>query len=198
MSLEELAGGLGYTMLALGVLFLCVDLRVGYDLARWLVRRRATLIVWPSPRPPYYGLNLAIGVMLGALLFANVYLAFAFERSVLPHPEASIFGVLMMFLYYGYLLPLSTRIQRGLYQDGIWTDSGFMRYTDIGGLSWKDGQWPTLVLASRRRTMARRLTVPGTAVGEVRHVLREKIAEHSIEFDGPGIHLGSRDTRESV
>ena len=64
-----------------------------------------------------------------------------------------------MFLYYGYLLPLSTRIRRGLYQDGIWTDSGFMRYTEIGGLTWKGDD--TLVLASRQKTLARRLRVPG-------------------------------------
>jgi hypothetical protein len=197
MNVEELAGGLRYTMLALGVLFLGVDVRVGFDLGRWFLRRRKTLIVWVPPRPPYYGVNLAIGVMLGLLLIVNAFLA-SRQPPVLPHPAASIFGVLMMFLYYGYLLPLSARIERGLYEDGIWTDSGFMRYEDIGGLSWKQEQWPTLVLASRLRSVARRLTVPGSALGEVRHVLRDKIAEHSIEFQGTGIHLGSRDTRESV
>ena len=36
-------------------------------------------------------------------------------------------------------------------------------------------------------------------LGEVRKLLREKIGEHAIEFDGgPGLHLGERDTRESV
>jgi hypothetical protein len=197
MNPGELAEGLRYTMLALGVLFLGVDARVGTDLARWFVRRRRAIVTWPPPRPPYYGVNLAIGVLLGVLLIADVYLALR-RPPQLPHPAASIFGVLMMFLYYGYLLPLSTLIERGLYGDGIWTDSGFMRYEDIGGLSWKEGPWPTLVLASRLRTVARRLIVPGSALGEVRHVLRDKIAEHSIEFSGPGIHLGSRDTRESV
>ena len=103
----------------------------------------------------------------------------------------------MMFLYYGYLLPLSTRIRRGLYEDGIWTDSGFMPYADIGGLTWKGDD--TLVLASRQKTLARRLRVPGVHLGEVRHLLREKIGDHAIEFDaGPGLHLGTRDTRESV
>jgi hypothetical protein len=115
------------------------------------------------------------------------------ERTALT----SIFGVTMMFVYYGYLLPLSQRIRRGLYADGIWTDSGFMRYVDIGGLTWKGSQ--TLVLASRQKTLGRRLTVPGAYLGEVRHVLREKIGSHDIEFDeGPGLHLGTRDTRESA
>jgi hypothetical protein len=109
----------------------------------------------------------------------------------------SIFGVGMMFLYYGYLVPLSTRIRHGLYRDGIWTDSGFMPYVDIGGLTWKGSD--TLVLASRHKTVGRRLTVPGRHLGEVRHMLREKIGSRAIEFDaGPGLHLGTRDTRESA
>ena len=34
---------------------------------------------------------------------------------------------------------------------------------------------------------------------EVRRVLREKIGSHAIAFDeGPGLHLGTRDTRESA
>ena len=85
-----------------------------------------------------------------------------------------------MFVYYGYLLPLSTRIRRGLYEDGIWTDSGFMRYADIGGLTWKGSD--TLVIASRQKTLARRLRVPGVHLGEVRHFLREKIGAHDIRI----------------
>jgi hypothetical protein len=143
------------------------------------------------PKPPYYGVNLGIGVMLGGLLLVTVFLV--------PRPAASVFGELMMFLYYGYLLPLSTRINRGLYADGVWTDSGFMAYGDIGGLTWKDGAAATLVLASRLRTIARTLTIPGARLAEVRRLLREKIGEHAIELErGPGLHLGSRDTRESV
>ncbi len=87
---------------------------------------------------------------------------------MVQRPASSVFGVAMMFLYYGYLLPLSTRIRRGLYQDGIWTDSGFMPYVEIGGLTWKGSD--TLVLASRHKTIGRRLTVPGPHLGEVRHV----------------------------
>ena len=94
-------------------------------------------------------------MLLGLLLFVTVF--------VVPRPAASVFGVAMMFVYYGYLLPLSTRIKRGLYEQGIWTDSGFMRYAEIGGLTWKGGD--TLVLASRQKTLARRLSVPGVHLG---------------------------------
>jgi len=191
MTVAQLARALEMSLLALGVLFLAVNIRVGRDIVQWWRRRAGALLVWMPPKPPYYAVNLAIGVMLGLLLFVTVFLV--------PRPAASIFGELMMFVYYGYLLPLSTRISRGLYADGVWTDSGFMAYADIGGLSWKEGTTATLVLASRLRTIARTLTIPGTRLGEVRRLLREKIGERAIEFDGgPGLHLGSRDTRESV
>lgn len=191
MTVAQLARALEMSLLALGLLFLAVNVRVGRDIVRWWRRRAGALLVWMPPKPPYYAVNLAIGVMLGLLLFVTVFLV--------PRPGASVFGELMMFLYYGYLLPLSTRISRGLYADGVWTDSGFMAYADIGGLSWKEGTSATLVLASRLRTIARTLTIPGTRLGEVRRLLREKIGERAIELEGgPGLHLGSRDTRESV
>jgi hypothetical protein len=189
MSLQELAPALRQALLALGLLFVVVDVIVGAQILRWWFKRQTSVLTWPGPRPPFYAINLAIGVLLGILLFVTAY--------VVPRPAASVFGVAMMFLYYGYLLPLSTRIRRGLYRDGIWTDSGFMRYTEIGGLTWKGDD--TLVLASRRKALARRLRVPGIHLGEVRHLLREMIGDHAIEFEsGPGLHLGSRDTRESV
>jgi hypothetical protein len=191
MTLAQLARGLQFSLLALGLLFVIVNLRVARDLVHWWRRRANAVLVWTAPKPPYYALNLAIGVMLGLLLFVSIF--------VVPRPLSSVFGELMMFLYYGYLLPLSTRITRGLYVDGVWTDSGFISYRDIGGLTWKEGSTATLVLASRLRAIARTLSVPGTRLGEVRRLLREKVAEHTIELHGgPGLHLGSRDTRESV
>ena len=191
MTVAQLARGLELSLFALGLLFVVVNLRVGREILRWWRRRRHALLVWAAPRPPYYALNLAIGVMLGLLLFFSIFVA--------RRPATSVFGELMMFLYYGYLLPLSTRIMRGLYADGLWTDSGFMAYADIGGLSWKEGTASTLVVASRLRAIARTLVIPGTRLGEVRRLLREKIGEHAIELEGgPGLHLGSRDLRESV
>ena len=188
MTVGELAGVLRQALLALGLLFAIVNVRVGWQIATWWRKRRHAVLVWPAPKPPFYAINLAIGVMLGILLFVSAYVL---------RPTASLFGIGMMFVYYGYLLPLSTRILRGLYADGVWTDSGFMRYAEIGGLSWREND--TLIIASRQKTLARRLRVPGTHLGEVRHVLRDRIGAHDIEFDeGPGLHLGTRDTRESV
>src|SRR6185369_16033550 len=123
MTLQELAPVLRQALLALGVLFVIVDVKVGAQILSWWRKRRHAIVTWPAPKPPFYAINLAIGVMLGILLFVTTV--------VVPRPAASVFGVMMMFLYYGYLLPLSTRIRRGLYRDGIWTDSGYMPYVDI-------------------------------------------------------------------
>lgn len=196
MTLQELAPVLRQALLALGLLFVVVNLKVGAQIARWWRMRPHAVVTWPPPRPPFFAINLAIGVMLGVLLFLTAYAEISVQRRGLG-AMPSMFGVAMMFVYYGYLLPLSTRIRRGLYRDGVWTDAGFMRYTEIGGLAWQGDD--TLVLASRQRALARRLRVPGAHLGEVRHLLREKIGDHAIEFDaGPGLHLGTRDTRESV
>ena len=103
-----------------------------------------------------------------------------------------------MFVYYGYLLPLSTRITRGLYADGD-LDRFRLHALRRDRRAWPGRASDTLVIASRQKTLARRLKVPGTHLGEVRRFLREKIGAHAIEFDaGPGLHLGTRDTRDSV
>jgi hypothetical protein len=190
---------LGQILLLFGVGFLIANLRVGLELLRWMRRRRGALVVWPAPKPPFYALSLGIGVMLGLLILLKAYLALRgdpplaewFRRFV-----TDAFGELMMFVYFGYMLPFSTRISRGLYADGLWTDTGFMRYEQVGGISWREG---VLVVISRRGATARRMTVPSPALGELRRHLRDKISSHAIEMDeGPGIHLGARDARDSV
>ncbi len=189
--METLTQILPQVLFFLGLGFLVANVRAGLELAKWARRRPSALITWPARKPAYYGLSLAIGVALGVLLLFKMFLQ--------PRVSLALFGELMMFAYYGYAVPLTTRIARGLYSDGIWADSGFMKYTDIGGLSWKGEGLQTLVVISRLRALARPLQVPGTALGEVRRLLREKIGDHAIQFDGgPGLHLGDRDVRDSV
>ena len=174
----------------LGLGFLVANVRMGIDLAGWLRRRPAALVVWAVPRPPFYVMSLAIGAAMGCLLLSALFV---------PRPLPALFGELMMFIYYAGAVPLGARITRGLYADGIWADSGFMPYGHIGGLRWVEGESPTLVVASRLRATARRLPVPGPRMGEVRHLLHQKIAEHAIDIEaGPGIHLGGHDARQDV
>ena len=127
-------------------------------------------------------------VMLGVLGFYKV---------AIIHRQA--YGETMMFIYYGYLTPVSRRITRGFYDEGIWTDSVFIPYNEIGGLSWRETEHDaTLVVISRLRTLARLLRVPGDRYGAARRILRDKIGEHAIHFTGTGLDLGVRDERDEA
>jgi hypothetical protein len=95
-------------------------------------------------------------------------------------------------------VPLSLKIGRGFYQDGIWSDAGFVPYSAIGGLAWREGEQVTLVLSDRVRQFARKLTVPESYYGAARRVLRDKIAAHDIHFTGKSLDLGAHDERDDV
>jgi hypothetical protein len=180
---------LPHVLLLFGVGFLIANLRAGLDLLRYWRRRRQALLTWPGRRPPYYGLILFIGVTLGLLLIVKVLF--------LQRAPTQLFGEGMMFLYYAYAVPLSRRIGRGFYADGIWAENGFMPYQQIGGIAWREGEQVTLLLVSRLKQMARPLVVPTPYYGAVRRLLRDKIAAHDIQFSGGGIELGY-DLRDDV
>jgi hypothetical protein len=176
------------TLLLLGLGFLVANARLLLEYLKFQRRRKGALLIWVSPKPPYYGMGLAVGVALGFLVFFKI---------VISHQQA--FGEIMMFLYYAYLLPLSRRIRRGFYADGIWADSDFIPYNEVGGISWREGEHQvTLVLISRLRNLARRLNVPGDKYGAARRLLRDKIGEHAIHFTGTGLDLGLHDERDEA
>jgi hypothetical protein len=104
----------------------------------------------------------------------------------------------MMFLYYAYAIPLSLRIARGFYQDGIWIDGGFVPYSKIGGLTWREDAQVTLVVVDRIRCLARSLIVPQEYYSEARRLLHDKIASHDLHFSGRSLNLGGHDEREDV
>lgn len=175
-------------LLLLGAGFLVVNARVVLQYIRYLRRRHQALLIWPPPKPPQYALSLAIGVALGLLVFYKV---------VFAHRQA--FGETMMFIYYAYLMPLSRRIGRGFYEDGIWADQAFIPYQEVGGISWREGEHTVaLVIISRLRNLARRLTVPGDKYGAARRLLRDKIGDHEIQFQGTGLDLGGHDERDEA
>ena len=179
---------LAAVLLLLGLGFLVANARLVLEYVRFLHRRHGALLTWPSPTPPYYGVALAIGVTLGFLVFYKLIV-------LRQYP----FGEIMMFVYYAYLTPLSRRIGRGFYEDGIWADTAFIPYNEVGGISWREGeQQVTLIVISRLRHLARRLIVPGDKYGAARRLLRDKIGERAIHFTGTGLDLGSHDERDSV
>jgi hypothetical protein len=97
------------------------------------------------------------------------------------------------------LTPLSRRIGRGFYEDGIWADSSFIPYNEVGGISWREGEHSvSLIVISRLRSLARRLAVPLEHYGAARRLLRDKIGEHAIHFTGTGLDLGEHDERDEA
>jgi hypothetical protein len=176
-------------LLLFGVGFLLANLRAGLDIVRFLRRRRRALLIWPGRRPAYFGLIVAIGVTLGLLIIVKI--------AVLQRSPAHVFGEGMMFVYYAVAVPLTRLIGRGFYQDGVWSEQGFMPYQQIGGIAWREGEQLTLLLISRVKQFARPLVVPGAHYGAVRRLLRDKIADHDIQFNGAGLDLG-QDERDKI
>jgi hypothetical protein len=176
------------TLLLLGAGFLVANTRLLLEYARFRRRRRDALLIWKSPVPVYDGMSLGLGVVLGVLVFYKV---------VFTGQQA--FGEIMMFLYYAYLAPLNRRIRRGFYEDGIWADSVFIPYNEVGGISWREGEHSvSLIVISRLRNLARRLAVPLEHYGAARRLLRDKIGDHEIHFSGTGLDLGAHDERDEA
>lgn len=174
----------------LGVGFLVANLRLLLQLVRFFRLRSSALLTWPGPTPPFYRLMVAVGGLLAVLVLYKIVF--------LQYGPLAIFSETMMLVYFGYAMPLSLKIARGFYEEGVWTEGGFVRYADIGGLTWREGDQVTLVLMSRLRTFVRRLHVPERHYGAARRLLRDRIAARDIELAGTPLGLGARDAREDV
>lgn len=183
---------LSQLLFVLGLGFLVAVVRLVLQFVRFRRLRSSALLVWPGRKPPFYGLLLGLSAILSVLII--------YKLSVLHVHPVQVFGETMMLVYYGYAMPLSLRIGRGFYQEGIWADGGFVPYSRIGGLSWREGQGEqvTLVLIYRMRAFARRLAVPHIHYGAARRLLRDKIAAQDIQFSGKPLDLGAHDERDDV
>lgn len=195
MIFEEVIPGFADTASAIlfvfGIGFLVANVLLIADLARYQIRKRTALLTWPAVTPRYHGFNLALGVACGVLIAVKVF--------YLERPLTQLFGEGMMFVYYGYAYPLTTRIARGFYRDGVWAESGFIPWARLSSVTWKEeGGHVALLLVSRGRAAVRRLGVPGRLYGEVRRVLLDKIKAHDIHIGGTGLDLGSRGETDGV
>ena len=177
-------------LLLFGVGFLAANLIGLAQQALYWRRRRTALLTWPASRPALFRLQVGIGVASGFLLVFNLLLR--------PGASDQAFGVGMMFVYYAGIVPLSARIERGFYRDGVWSDRRFVRYGSIGALTWREEPAPVLLLASRNGRSAVRLAVPGSHFGAVRRLLRDLIGRRVIHLEDAGLHLGLKDEREDV
>jgi hypothetical protein len=177
-------------LILLGVGFLVANVRLLIQLVRFFRIRSSAVLTWPGRTPPYYWMFLLVGALLGLVILCKL--------AVLRLHPINVFGESMMLVYYSYAQPLSLKIGRGFYEDGIWADGGFVPYSQIGGLMWREGEQITLVVLFRMRSFARRLVVPDSHYGAARRVLRDKIAAHDIHFTGKPLDLGAHDERDDV
>ena len=178
-------------MFVFGLGFFAANVKVTTDLLRFLRRKSSAVLIWENPKPRFYGFALALGAVLGLLVVIKIF--------VLGRTPQELFGEVMMFLYFGYAVPLSTRIARGFYRDGVWSDSGFMPWGQIQAVSWKEeDESVTLMLVSHFKSIARRLEVPGHLYGQARRVLRDKVKAQDIHMGRSGLDLGSRRDEDTV
>jgi hypothetical protein len=177
-------------LLVLGAGFFVADVRLFLQFLRFQRLRSSALLIWPGRKPPFYRLLLVLGAVLSLVII--------YKLAFLHMHLRDVFGETMMLVYYAYAVPLSLRIGRGFYEEGIWDDAGFIPYSRIGGLTWREGEQLTLVLIYRMRAFARRLVVPEMYYGAARRLLRDKIAAHDIHFTGKPLDLGMHDERDDV
>ena len=180
---------LGTLLFLFGVGFLAANLVTAWACVQDWRRRDEAIVAWRMPPPRFAALPVLIAVGLGILI--------TYKLVVLEWPVSRLFGEGMMLAYYGYLYPLSLRLKRGFYEQGVRFDRGFARWEDIRGLTWRQDASPVLV-AAHRHQQAGRLTVPLEYLGAARRVLRDRIAAHQIHFTPGPLDLGGHDEREDV
>jgi hypothetical protein len=181
---------LGALLLLLGVGFLAANLILLNDYLAFRRRRPHALLTWVVPRPRTFVLSRWIAVGLGLVILYKIL--------VLNWLLGQVFGEVMMFAYYSILYPLSFRVERGFYPDGLWLDRRFVKYGDITGLTWREGLTPALVVVAGHQQRAGRLSVPPEHYGEARRLLRDHIRTHDLHFPRPPLDLGGHDEREDV
>jgi hypothetical protein len=176
-------------LIAIGLFFLVGSVRLLASLARYVRLRPTAVLTWTPANPGSYTPFAVMAFVLALLIVVKL----GVER----RPPVDVFGETMMLLYFGALVPLTRRIERGFYEQGLWLDDGFLPYSRVDGLSWREGERLTLVAVPRGRQVARRLVVPPRHYGQARRLLRDLIAARRITFHGE-LDLGGHDPREDV
>jgi len=136
----------------------------GYRL--FLKVRPTALLTWPVRRPAHFPFLLALGAVAAALAVIN---------STMNRPFHHVYSQGVMAVYFTVMVPLSARIQLGLYRDGVWADAGFLPYEKIARMAFREVPEIVLIMVPRGRSGAFRLPVPSSEYGAVRKILEDKI-----------------------
>jgi hypothetical protein len=144
----------------------------GYRL--FLKVRPTALLTWPVRRPAHFPFLLALGAVAAALAVIN---------STMNRPFHHVYSQGVMAVYFMVMVPLSARIQLGLYRDGVWADAGFLPYEKIARMAFREAPEIVLVMVPRGRSGAFRLPVPSSEYGAVRKILEDKIRARVVNVE---------------
>ena len=158
----------------LGVYFAVLLVRGSLGYLRFRRVRPTALLTWPVARPAYLRSLVALGVVNVILTVLNGFL---------HRPVHHVVSLGLMALYFVLMVPLASRIELGLYRDGVWADAGFLPYARIGRMAFRESPEIVLVLLPRRGSGSFRLPVPPGEYGAVRKLLEEKIRTRALNPD---------------
>ena len=165
---------LGVALIGVAVYFTLLTARTLHLYLLFRRIRDTALVTWPGPRPPHFPFLVTLGVVSGLVAVLNAYLG---------RPAHHVFSQGVMSAYFIVMVPLTSRIERGLYRDGVWGDRGFLLYGRIGRMAFVERPEVVLVMVPRGRSGALRLPVPVEEYGTVRKLLEEKIRAHVLQTD---------------
>ncbi len=165
-------------LLTFGGLAVVFSIWIAKILAGYAKYRRlapSSMLSWTPPRPWYFKLCLGIGFFMVGMTTLSAL--------VLNRPVLVVAAQGLMAVFYSVVFPLAFRIQRGFYASGIWTERGFVPYSNIQWLGWKES--PQIVLALRMdgRFFGQKYTflrVPGSHYGQARRILADQVAQRSL------------------
>jgi hypothetical protein len=161
-------------LLAVGIYFSVLVARSvsGYLLFRRI--RGSALVTWLVRRPGHFPFLLALGFVSAAVAVLNSYL---------QRPFHHVYSQGVMAAYFLLFVPLTARIPRGFYQQGVWAEASFLPYGKIGRMAFVERPEIVLVLVPRSGSGAVRLPVPASEYGAVRRVLEDKIRERVVNME---------------
>jgi hypothetical protein len=165
---------LSVVLLGLGIYFSILLIRGlrGYLLFRKV--RPTALLTWPVPRSGQLPFLLVLGVLAAGVTALNAYL----ER-----PLHHVLSQALMAAYFILMVPLCQSIRLGFYDEGVWADTGFLPYANIGRIAFRETPEIVLILLPRGRSGSFRLPVPPEEYGAVRKVLEEKIRARVVNVE---------------
>lgn len=161
-------------LLGLGIYFLVLLVRGlrGYLLFRRV--RPTAVLTWPVPRSGQFPFLLALGIVATAVTALNAYL---------DRPLHHVVSQALMAAYFILMVPLCQSIRLGFYDQGVWADTGFLPYANIGRIAFRETPEIVLILLPRGRSGSFRLPVPPSEYGAVRKVLEEKIRARVVNVE---------------